>query len=87
MYSLNMIYVAVELQQLDEEMSNLIGLAWAPNTLLTRNSQWRKFLTFSASLGVSPILADAIVVAWYLVKLSATCKYVTINNHLSAITM
>lgn len=81
------IYVAVELQELDGELSNLIGLAWAPNTLMTRNSQWRKYLQFCASLGVNPIPADALTVGRYLVRLSAKCKYVTVNNHLSAITI
>lgn len=81
------ICVAVELRSIDEEMSNLIGLAWSPNTLMTRNSQWRKFLNFCASLGVCPIPADALTVGRYLVRLSSNCKYVTVNNHLSAITI
>lgn len=68
-------------------MSNLIGLAWSPNTLMTRNSQWRKFLNFCASIRACPIPAEALTVSRYLVRLSCDCKYVTVNNHLSAITV
>lgn len=75
----------VELDQIDGEMSNLIGMAWSRNTLLTRNSQWKKFLNFCISIGASPVPADPITVCRYLVYLSSTCKYVTLNNHLSAI--
>lgn len=87
MYFRVLIYVAVELQKIDDEMSNLIGLAWSPNTLMTRNSQWRRFLNFCASVAACPIPADSLTVARYLVKVSCDCKYVTINNHLSAITV
>lgn len=80
-----MIYVAVDVCELDSELSNLIGLAWSKNTLITRNSQWGKFLKFCASIGVTPVPADPITVCRYLVYLSSTCKYVTVNNHLSAV--
>lgn len=66
-------------------MSNLIGLAWSRNTLLTRNSQWKKYLSFCQAIYVTPVPADPLTVSRYLVYLSASCKYVTVNNHLSAV--
>lgn len=73
------------LHAIDAEMSNLIGLAWSRNTLLTRNSQWKKYITFCHTIMASPVPADPLTVCRYLVSLSSTCEYVTINNHLSAV--
>lgn len=78
-------YVADSLMEIDREMSALVGMAWSTNTLATRNSQWRNYIEFCCTLGLSPVPAELLTVARYLVKLSTKCKYVTINNYLSAI--
>lgn len=69
------------------EMSNLIGCAWSTNTLATRNSQWKKYIQFCTSMSLQPVPAESLTLARYLVKLSSVCKYTTINNHLSAISV
>lgn len=82
---LNITFVAGTLADIDAEMSELIGLAWSANTLATRNSQWRKYIEFCSSMSLQPVPAEPLTVARYLVKLSSSCKYNTINNYLSAI--
>ena len=60
-------------------------MAWAPNTQATRNSQWSKYLSFCADNGLIAIPAEAQTIARFLVFLSRSVKYGTINNYVSAI--
>ena len=78
-------YAAVDLPTLDREVSGAIGMAWAPNTQATRNSQWSKYLSFCADNGLIAIPAEAQTIARFLVFLSRSVKYGTINNYVSAI--
>ena len=63
----------------------MIGSAWAPNTWATRNSQWRKYLTFCGDNDLIPVPADAQTVSRFLVFLARSVKYSTVNSYMSAI--
>ena len=60
-------------------------MAWAPNTQVTRNSQWTKYLTFCSDNNLVAIPADPQTVSRFIVFLARTVKYVTVNNYISAI--
>lgn len=77
--------VAAHLRDVDCEMSKIISMAWANNTLRTRNSQWARYIDYCATYGLIPLPADCTTVCRFLVVLSKTCKYSTIKNYLSAI--
>ena len=77
--------VAVDLSQLDRDVSSVIGMAWAQNTKSVRNSQWKKFLTFCGDNELTPIPAEPNTIARFLVYIARSVKYSTVNNHLSAI--
>ena len=66
-------------------MSATVGLAWSDNTLKSRNSQWKKYFEFCISMGLAALPADVSTTARFLVYLSRTCKFSTINNYLSAV--
>ena len=75
----------MSLSDLDQEVSGVIGAAWAPNTKSTRNSQWRKYITFCVDNGLVSVPADPQTVSRFLVYLARSVKYSTINNYVSAI--
>ena len=75
------IYVAVNLQELDQEVSGAIGSAWASTTLSTRNSQWKRYLQFCEDKEFLPLPASS----RFLVFQARSSKYSTVNNYLSAI--
>ena len=77
--------VAVDLSSFDNKISGAIGSAWAPSTLRTRNSQWNRFIDFCHSNDLIPMPAEPRTVARFLVFQARTCKYVTVNNYMSAI--
>ena len=79
--------VAEELEQIDREISGVIGAAWSKNTLSTRNSQWSRFIKFCNDYGLIPIPASPETVARFIVWQSRCSKYSTCNNYLSAITV
>ena len=70
---------------LDREVNNTIAMAWAPNTRATRNSQWKKIISFCSDNKLPAVPADPQTVARFLVYLARSVKYVTVNNYLSAI--
>lgn len=74
-----------QLESNDEEMLQIISQAWAPSTLKTRNSQWRVYIEFCMSEGLSPLPAEVTTVCRFLVNQSRRVKYNTINNYVSAI--
>ena len=78
-------YVAVNFKDLDREVSGAIGAAWAPNTVSTRNSQWKKYLTFCSDNCLIAIPAETQTVVRFLVFLARSVKFSTINNYMSAI--
>ena len=80
-----MAFVAVNLEELDAEVSQTVGAAWSSSTLATRNSQWGKYFKFCAQIGQPPMPADIRTIARFLVYLGRTCKYSTVNNYLSAV--
>ena len=84
MYS-RMVSVAVNLAELDQEVSTAIGAAWSSNTLATRNSQWSKYFSFCTDINEIPSPASIRTVSRFLVFLGRTCKYSTVNNYLSAV--
>ena len=53
--------------------------------MATRRSQWRVFLRFCSEFGLAPVPASTKTVIRFLIHLSATCKYSTIINYLSAV--
>ena len=63
----------------------MIGSAWSSNTLLTRNSQWSRFIKFCNEHGLQVMPASANTVCRFLIWQSRTSKYSTCNNYLSAI--
>ena len=77
--------VAVDLCQLDADVSGAVASAWSSNTLSTRNSQWSRFLKFCAANTLTPLPASAHTVARFLVWQAKSSKFVTVNNYLSAI--
>lgn len=77
--------VAVLLQELDSGISQAIASAWSRNTMLTRNSQWKSFLTFCVDNQLKGLPADDLTIARFLLFKARTVKYSTINNYLSAI--
>ena len=79
------ISVAVDLSDLDREVSGAIGSAWAASTLRTRNSQWKRYITFCDDNDLVPLPAEPRTVARFLVFQARTTRYVTVNNYLSAI--
>ena len=84
MYS-SILFVVVDVHQLDKDVSDVVQMAWSSNTLATRNSQWKRFINFCSELGVKPVPSDTKTVGRFLVHLSHSCKYSTIENYLSAI--
>ena len=71
--------------ELDDELSTTIAATWSSNTLSVRNSQWSKFISFCTSINQPPFPASTETVSRFLVWLARTCKYSTINNHVSAV--
>lgn len=89
--SIIFIYVAallqdkVELDELDNKMSDVIRAAWADTTLATRNSQWGRYIRFCKANGLQPVPGTVITVARFLIHLGSCCVFSTCNNYLSAI--
>ena len=79
------IYVAVNLQELDQEVSGAIGSAWASTTLTTRDSQWKRHLQFCEDNEFLPLPASSRTVSRFLVFQARSSKYSTVNNYLSVI--
>lgn len=85
------IYVAVLEQQrvdmvkVDNHLDLVIRSAWADSTLKTRNSQWSKYIDFCHANGLSPVPAEILTVARFLVNLASSCVFSTCNNYLSAV--
>ena len=75
----------IDLEEVDTEISFTLTCAWSTGTLRTRNSQWHKYLSFCQDNGLVPFPAEILTIARFLIYLSRTCKYSTINNYLSAI--
>ena len=75
----------MDIQQLDKDVSDVVQSAWSSNTLMTRNSQWKRYLHFCSDIGAIPLPANTKTIGRFLVHLSKDCKYSTINNYLSAI--
>lgn len=67
-------------------MFDNIASAWSINTISTRSSQWKRFLTFCVDHGLTPMPASPRTVARFLSELGLTCKYSTIVNYLLSIT-
>lgn len=59
--------------------------SWADSTWATRNSQWKRFLSFCSEIAASPLPADVLTVCRFLVVLGQTCKFATVTNYVSAI--
>ena len=72
-------------RELDRDASWFLCRAWSEGTLRTRNSQWKKFMDFCSANGMLAVPASDRTVVRFLVFLSRTCKFVTINNYLSAV--
>lgn len=60
-------------------------MCWAPSTWSTRNSQWRRFLSFCDYYGLHPIPATTETVCLYVTYLCDTLAYSSICNYVSAI--
>ena len=75
----------MELDALDVEVASAVGAAWSRNTLLTRNSQWSRFIGFCHKHGLQPLPASAQTVSRFLVWQAHDTKFSTVNNYLSAI--
>ena len=75
----------MDTEQLDGEVSQVIGAAWSSNTLATRNSQWKKYFAFCDGISHPPLPASVQTISRFLVYLGRSCKYSTVNNYLSAV--
>lgn len=78
--------IAGDLDRLDNLVFNNIASAWSVNTIATRSSQWKRFLTFCTEHGLIPLPASPRTIARFLSDLALTCKYTTIVNYLSSVT-
>lgn len=77
--------VAVNLHQLDQEITETLSAAWSKNTKATRSSQWKIYMQFCLDNGLLPFPASLCTVARFLIFKARTSKYGTVNNYLSAI--
>lgn len=75
-----------ELDYLYSLVFNNEALAWSVNTIATRSSKWKRFLTFCIDRGLVPLPASSRTVARFLSELALTSKYTTVVNYLSSIT-
>ena len=75
------------LSQLDERAKVVSAAAYADSTLSTRRSQWRVYLRFCSTYGLVPIPAQPQTIVIFLTHLSSSCKYCTIIDYLSAISV
>lgn len=75
----------VDVPELDLQLEVVIQSAWAESTLATRNSQWGKYIRFCRSNRFTPVPADPITIARFLVHLGKSRKFSTCNNYMSAI--
>lgn len=62
-----------------------ITAAWSKNTVATRNSQWKSYLSFCLENNLPSLPGSDLTVARFLMYKARTVKFVTINNYLSAI--
>lgn len=60
-------------------------MAWATNTLKTRNSQWARFINYCGLVGLCPMPANCTTLCRFLIVQARTSKYSTINNYVSAV--
>lgn len=74
-----------QLALIDQQMIKVIMASWADTTWATRNSQWKRFISFCADINACPLPADVLTVCRFLVVLGQTCKFATVTNYLSAI--
>lgn len=70
---------------MDVEIGRAISAAWSKNTVSTRNSQWKSYLTFCNEHGLQSLPGSDLTIARFLLYKAKTVKFVTINNYLSAI--
>lgn len=73
------------MEKLDAQMGLIIRSAWADSTLKTRNSQWSRFIQFCHINSLTPVPAETLTVARFIVNLGLTCVFSTCNNYVSAI--
>lgn len=78
--------VSGNIEYLDSLVFNNIASAWSVNTIATRSSQWKRFLTFCIDHGLTPMPASPKTIARFLSDLGQSCKYTTVVNYLSSIT-
>lgn len=75
----------MDLENIDHHLNLVLRSAWADSTLSTRNSQWSRFIKFCKAKGLTPVPADQLTVARFLISLAMSCAFSTCNNYLSAI--
>ena len=80
-------YVAVANKRLDDQVADVLSLAFAQSTMATRSSQWRKFLQFCDNLGASAIPASSNTVIQFLCEIASDVKHNTVQSYVSAINM
>lgn len=61
------------------------ALCWTESTWTTRNSQWRRYLDFCQSYGITPIPATVETACLYVTFLTQALAYSSICNYLSAV--
>lgn len=77
--------VPVANRSLDDEVANVLAMAFADSTLASRSSQWKKFFTFCNDLGVTGVPASTTTVIQFLCNIAKDVKHNTIQAYLSAI--
>ena len=70
---------------LDTKAERIKLLAFAPNTLKTRRSQWNRYHGFCDRLGLSPFPVTPQNVCRFLVSIGDSLSYITLNNYVSAL--
>lgn len=76
---------SASLEELRKRCKDVQSLCWAESTWTTRNSQWRRYLNFCESYGITSIPATVDTMCLYVTFLTQSLAYSSICNYLSAV--
>lgn len=76
---------SVSLKDLKSRCKEVQALCWAPSTWSTRNSQWRRYMSFCEEYQIHSIPASVETMCLYVTYLTQTLAYSSICNYMSAV--
>jgi hypothetical protein len=74
-----------ELEGLADQARAFVDFTRAPNTVRAYAADWGDFLSFCSARGLQPLPASPEIVTLYITALAATCRAVTVQRRLAAI--